>query len=136
MAGQGVDKLGDGKAYEMLSCINGLAEWRRTSGDRRCLRAVVNAWDDITTKRNFITGEVSSPDYFRDDYLLPNASSGSENCDTITWLQLGVQLLRLTGEAAIPSSLNACCTTRFSAGSTRWQNVGGLVPMEGGKGYG
>jgi DUF1680 family protein len=136
LAGQGVNKLGDAKAYEMLSCINGLAEWYRTSGDRRCLRAVVNAWDDITTKRNFITGAVSSPDYFRDDYLLPNAS-GSENCDTITWLQLGVQLLRLTGEARYSEQLERVLYNQVLGGQRPDGKMwGGLVPMEGGKGYG
>ena len=30
--GKGVNKVGNGKAYEMLSCINGLLEWYRTTG--------------------------------------------------------------------------------------------------------
>ncbi len=113
LAGQGVNKVGDAKAYEMLSCINGLVEWYRTTADRRYLQAAVNAWDDITAKRNYITGAVSVEDQFRDDYLLPNAagkygdphSGGSENCDTITWLQLGAQLLRVTGEARYAEQL-------------------------------
>ena len=32
---KGVNKVGNGKAYEMLSCINGMLEWYRTTGDPR-----------------------------------------------------------------------------------------------------
>ena len=104
---QGVNRVGDAKAYEMLSCFNGLLEWYRTTGDRRSLQAVIAAWEDITAKRNYITGAVSVQDLFGDDYCLPNPDGeyrapgvgGTENCDTITWLQVNAQLLRLTGEA-------------------------------------
>ncbi len=133
LAGQGVNKVGDGKAYEMLSCINGLVEWYRTTGECRYLQAAVNAWNDITAKRNYITGAVSVQDIFRDDYLLPNAvgkygdphAGGSENCDTITWLQLNAQLLRLTGESRYAEQLEtASCTTRFSAGNAPMAKCG------------
>jgi hypothetical protein len=42
-----VDKVGDAKAYEMLSCLNGALEYYRTVGDRRILDACLNAWQDI-----------------------------------------------------------------------------------------
>ena len=144
LAGQGVNKVGDGKAYEMLSCINGLAEWYRTTGDRRCLQAVVAAWDDITTKRNYITGAVSVQDIFRDDYSLPNApgkygdpqAGGSENCDTITWLQLGAQLLRLTGDARYAEQLERVLYNQvLGAQRPDGKMWGSFVPLEGGKGY-
>jgi hypothetical protein len=39
----------------MLSCINGMVEWYRTSGNPRLLQAALNAWKDITAKRLDIT---------------------------------------------------------------------------------
>lgn len=111
--GKRVDRVGNGKAYEMLSCINGLLEWYRTTGKREYLVAADNAWTDIVSKRQYITGAVSVQDHFRDDFVLPNAlgtygdpkAGGSENCDTITWLQLNAQLLRLMGAARFANQL-------------------------------
>lgn len=108
-----VDSVGNGKSYEMLSCINGLLEWYRMTGDPTLLTAAINAWEDIVAKRQYITGAVSVQDHFRDDYVLPNIqgaygdpnAGGSENCDTITWLQLNAHLLRLTGEARFADQL-------------------------------
>jgi DUF1680 family protein len=145
LAGQGVNKVGDAKAYEMLSCINGLVEWYRTTGQRRHLQAAVNAWNDITAKRNYITGAVSVQDLFRDDYSLPNAlgkygdpqAGGSENCDTITWLQLNAQLLRLTGEARYAEQLERVLYNQvLGAQRPDGRMWGSFVPLEGGKGYG
>ena len=42
-----VDKVGNAKAYEMLSCLNGALELYRTTGDRKLFDACRNAWQDI-----------------------------------------------------------------------------------------
>ena len=56
-----VDKVGDAKAYEMLSCLNGLLEYYRTvGGDRSLLDACLNAWQDIVDKRLYPTGTASA----------------------------------------------------------------------------
>ncbi len=39
VAGRGVDQVGNAKAYEMLSCIDGLLEWYRVTGDKDLLTA-------------------------------------------------------------------------------------------------
>jgi len=54
-----VDKVGNGKAYEMLSCLNGALEYYRTIGDRQILQACLNAWQDIVDHRLYITGAAS-----------------------------------------------------------------------------
>ena len=46
-----VDKVGNGKAYEMLSCLNGALEYHRTVNDPRILEACLRAWRDIVDKR-------------------------------------------------------------------------------------
>jgi DUF1680 family protein len=144
LAGQGVNKVGNGKAYEMLSCINGLVEWYRTTGDRQYLQAAVNAWNDITSKRNYITGSVSVQDFFGDDHWLPNpeggyhapGAGGSENCDTITWLQLNAQFLRLTGECRYAEQIERVLYNQvLGAQHPDGRTWGPLVSLEGAKHY-
>src|SRR5665811_1009126 len=51
LAGKGVNNVGDAKAYEMLSCLNGGLEYYRTTGDKQVLKACFNAWQDIVDNR-------------------------------------------------------------------------------------
>ncbi len=67
-----VDKVGNGKAYEMLSCLNGALEYYRTTGEPRILEACLNAWQDIVRNRLYITGAASYGEFFHDDFDLPN----------------------------------------------------------------
>ena len=100
-----VDVVGNGKAYEMLSCINGLLEWYRLTGEKDALNAAENAWKDITAKREYITGTASYCEHFHDDYELPNVNKVGETCVTVTWLQFNLHLLRLTGQACYAQEL-------------------------------
>jgi DUF1680 family protein len=105
LAGNGVNKVGNAKAYEMLSCLNGLLEWYRTTGKAEYLQAATNAWKDIVAHRLYITGAASYNELFHDDFDLPNVSNVGETCVTVTWLQFNAQLLRLTGEARFAEQL-------------------------------
>lgn len=95
-----VTKVGNGKAYEMLSNFVGLTNLYRVTGDKKMLKAVLIAWDDIVTNRLYITGTASSHEYFQDDDVLPagnNANMG-EGCVTVTWIQFNRQLFDITGD--------------------------------------
>jgi DUF1680 family protein len=96
-----VNKTANGKAYEMLSNLVGLCELYRATGDAKLLEAVRNAWQDIVDKRLYVTGSASSFEHFHRDHELPNGADANicETCVTVTWMQLNLQLLRLTGEA-------------------------------------
>jgi hypothetical protein len=102
-----VDKTANGKAYEMLSNLVGLCELARATGDRALLEPVLNAWQDIADKRLYLTGTASYGETFHDDYDLPNAPSFhiGETCVTVTWIQLNIELLRLTGESRFGDEL-------------------------------
>ena len=100
-----VDKVGNAKAYEMLSCINGIMELYRTTGDAKLLEACRNAWQDIVDKRLYISGSASYREYFHDDFDLSNVNNVGEACVTVSWLQLNTHLLRLTGEARFAEQL-------------------------------
>lgn len=112
-----VSKTANAKAYEMLSNLVGLCELARVTGERRYIEAVVRAWEDIVSKRLYITGSASQGEHFRGDFDLPNSESAhvAETCVTVTWIQLNLQLLRLTGEARYANELERTIYNHLSA---------------------
>ncbi len=87
------------KAYEMLSNLLGLTMLYRITGDEKFLIPAENAWQDIVDNRLYVTGTTSEHELFQDDQYLP-AGDGDEigeGCVTVTWTQLNLSLLRLTG---------------------------------------
>jgi DUF1680 family protein len=131
-----VDKVGNGKAYEMLSCLNGALEYYRTVGDPKILEACLNAWQDIVDHRLYLTGAASYGELFHDDFDLPNIANVGETCVTVTWLQFNTQLLRLTGEARFAEQLEHVVLNQlFGAQSCDGTAWGYYVQMEGKKPY-
>lgn len=136
LAGRGVNEVGNGKAYEMLSCLNGAAELYRTTGDARLLQACEQAWKDIVAKRLYLTGAASYRELFRSDYDLPNTNSVGETCVTVTWLQLNAQLLRLTGEARFAEEIERVTLNQLlGAESPDCSGWGYYVQLQGQKPY-
>ena len=131
-----VDKVGDAKAYEMLSCLNGALEYYRTTGEPRILEACLNAWTDIVRNRLYITGTASYGEVFHGDFDLPNVANVGETCVTVTWLQFNAQLLRLTGEARFAEQLEHVVLNQlFGAQRCDGSAWGYYVQMEGKKPY-
>ncbi|HOX56547.1 MAG TPA: glycoside hydrolase family 127 protein [Candidatus Paceibacterota bacterium] len=131
-----VDKVGNGKAYEMLSCLNGALEYYRTVGDRQFLDACLNAWQDIVQHRLYLTGAASYREFFHDDFDLPNVNNVGETCVTTTWLQFNAQLLRLTGEARFAEQLEKVVLNQlFGAQCPDGSAWGYYVQMQGKKPY-
>lgn len=137
LAAKRVDRVGNAKAYEMLSCLNGALEYHRTvGGDRRILDACLLAWQDIVDKRLYLTGAASSREHFHGDFELPNADNVGETCVTVTWLQFNAHLLRLTGEARFAEQLERVVLNQL-LGAQRPDGAawGYYVQMEGKKPY-
>jgi len=133
---KGVNQVGNGKAYEMLSCLNGVLELYRSTGDKRLLRASINAWEDVVKNRLYITGAASSYELFQDDFNLPNNGNVGETCVTVTWIQLNTQLLRLTGEARFAEQLESVSLNQLlGAQQPDGRAWGYYVQMEGRKPY-
>lgn len=132
-----VDQVGNAKAYEMLSCLNGALEYHRTfGGDGRILAACLKAWQDIVQKRLYVTGTASYLEFFHDDFDLPNSGNVGETCVTVTWLQFNAQLLRLTGEARFADQLETATLNQlFGAQRPDCSGWGYYVQMEGRKPY-
>jgi len=112
-----VHRTANAKAYEMLSNLVGLCELARATGDASLLKPVLAAWSDIVDKRLYVTGSASQREHFRADHELPNSVSAhvAETCVTTTWIQLNLQLLRLTGEARFGHELEKTLHNHLTA---------------------
>lgn len=89
------------KAYEMMSCYEGLLELYRLTGQEEYLQAVVKTWQNIMETEINIAGSGAAMEcWFGGKNLQTQAILHyQETCVTVTWIRLSMQLLRLTGEA-------------------------------------
>jgi len=92
-----VSTIGDGKAYEMMSCFVGLVEYARVAGDRGVLQMVLDARNRIADTQRYPTGGMSNREYFWRPGLFPEWAS-METCAAFTWMQLNLRLYELTGD--------------------------------------
>lgn len=91
---------GQSKAYEMMSCYEGLLELYRITGQPEYLEAVKKVFHDIDATEITILGSGSSWErwcngHTRQTEPLPE---WMETCVTVTWIKLAAQLLRQTGD--------------------------------------
>ena len=89
------------KAYEMMSCYEGILEIYRVTGNPDYLKVVELAVDDIIATELFITGSGSLHEgwFHGRKYQMLAAEHTQETCVTMTWMKLLQQMLRLTGNA-------------------------------------
>ncbi|MGY4385019.1 DUF1680 family protein [Pedobacter sp. UYP24] len=89
------------KAYEMMSCYEGLLELFRITGKPEYKTAVEDTWQNIyDTEINLAGSGASSEMWFGGKQLQANPIHHyMETCVTVTWIKLSHQLFRLTGEA-------------------------------------
>ncbi|MGD0581253.1 MAG: beta-L-arabinofuranosidase domain-containing protein, partial [Bryobacteraceae bacterium] len=124
------------KAYEMMSNLVGLCELYRLTGEPRYLQAALAAQKDIAAHRRYLTGTTSSHEHFRDDFDLPAEQKDDvgEGCATVTWLQLNLQLLRLTGETLYAQELERTVFNQLLAAQDPLTgNICYFTPMDGRK---
>ena len=94
-----VTKVGDAKAYEMMSCFLGILKYYKLTGEEKYLHLLQTAWTDIATNHLYITGTASDHEVFvdRHDLKAANTDSMGEGCVTVTWIQFNLSLLQTTG---------------------------------------
>lgn len=91
---------GRSKAYEMMSCFEGLAELYRVTGKPEYLEGVQKVFKNIRDTEITIIGSGSDWERWcdgRNRQTMP-WSKGMETCVTVTWIKFAAQLLRLTGQ--------------------------------------
>jgi len=89
------------KAYEMMSCYEGLLELYRLTGRQEYKTAVEQTWQNIYDTEINVAGSGASTEMWFGGRALQTGPVNhyQETCVTVTWIKLSHQLLRLTGEA-------------------------------------
>ena len=80
----------------------GMADIAALTGDESYIKAIDNIWDNIITKKYYITGGVgatASGEAFGANYELPNMSAYCETCAAIAQVYLNYRLFLLHGDS-------------------------------------
>jgi DUF1680 family protein len=103
LSGGDMEKVGDGKAYQILWNLTALAKLYEVTGNKDYLGAVENAWANIHDHHLTLAGgpwggvgkhlECFNGKNFWNPYGF------IETCSIMSWVQLNKALLRITGEA-------------------------------------
>ena len=92
----------EGHAVRALYFYSGMADWVRYSSDQDYETAVTAIWDNIASKKFYITGGFGARDNneaFGEDYELPNASAYCETCASVAGSMFNLRMFRLHGES-------------------------------------
>lgn len=123
------------KAYEMMSCYEGLLELYRITGETTYLNAVELAVSNIMEMEINIAGSGTSFECFYKGakYQTDPAYHTMETCVTMTWMKLCFNLLKLTGNPLYAdqiekSAYNALLASLKSDGSqiAKYSPLGGI----------
>ena len=102
------------KAYEMMSCYDGLIELYRVSGDKLYLRTAETFWASVLRDEENILGSVGYCERFWHAKEYPD--SATEICDVLHWMRLSHELFCLTGEAKYMEAFEKAFLNAFLAG--------------------
>ena len=103
-----------GKAYEMMSLLDGFVEFYRMTGDKSALDVVVKMQDRILRDEQNLCLSVGYNDQFWGAARQLNGVS--EPCDAIHWMRLNHDLWLVTGEAKYVDAIEVTFYNAFLAG--------------------
>ena len=100
LAGTRPSQVSSHKAYEMMSCFEGVCEMYRATGDRKYLDAAVTFANTLLRTEIMAHGSGSNQELWCDGARTQTETLEQpvETCVTATWMKLCDQLLRLTGD--------------------------------------
>ena len=93
---------GGGTRWESLHIVQGLVELYSTTGDQRYRRAAVSLWKSIRDFDRHPSGAFSTHERACGS---PYEIGSIETCCSVAWLALTIDVLRLTGDAAVADEL-------------------------------
>ena len=105
------------KAYETQSCLEGLVDYYRTTGEKRVLDAVLAYHKHLMDEE---LNPMRSAGYF--DHFLDarhHVNGMTELCDVTHWIRLNRELLLLTGDAKYADIIEEAFYNAFLAGVWR-----------------
>ncbi len=95
-------RTAEGHAVRALYFYSGMADWVRYSGDQDYQTAIDAIWNNIASKKFYITGGFGARDNneaFGEDYELPNATAYCETCASVAGVMFNERMFRLHGES-------------------------------------
>ena len=105
------------KTYEFLSCTDGLVEYYRATGERRCLETARLIRDNLAKTDLNPFGAVGFGDHM---IGAPKYANGlNEVCDVIHWIRLNVDLFLVTGDKKYLDSVELAYFNGYLAGIWR-----------------
>lgn len=106
------------KAYEMMSCFEGLVEYYRATGEEKWKETALRFYQKLIEQEITLLGSggADAPynlgpgcgeqwNYTKKEQTNPDIDLMMETCVTVTWMKLCYQLLRLTGEPTIADEM-------------------------------
>lgn len=105
------------KVYELLSCLDGILEYYRLSGDQRCLAAVEGAHAAMWEHEQNAMFSVGFNDIF--NHAASQINAISEPCDAIHFMRVSYELFALTGKRHYMDVFELCYLNAFLAGVYR-----------------
>ncbi|MGN6800458.1 MAG: glycoside hydrolase family 127 protein [Ginsengibacter sp.] len=122
------------KAYEMMSCYEGLIELYKVTGKEIYKTAAESTWENINHNEINIAGSGASEEMWFGGKQLQGqpVKHFQETCVTVTWLRFSHQLLRLTGDMkyanAIEQSFYNALISAINADGSDWAKY---TPLNG-----
>ncbi len=116
------------KAYEMMSCYDGLLELYRVTGESDYLKAVEMTVQDITSEEINVAGSGTSYECWYHGKKMQTVPTfhTMETCVMTTWMKLNYSLLRLTGK---PEYADHIETTFYNALQASTKHDGTEITM-------
>ena len=105
------------KTYEFLSCVDGLLEYYRVTGEARCLETAQLIRDNLAKTDRNPFGAIGFGDHM---IGAPKYCNGlNEVCDVIHWIRLNVDLYLITGDKKHLDSVETAYFNGYLAGIWR-----------------
>ena len=98
------------KAYETMSCFEGLIEYYRTTGEEKYLKTCINFANRVLASEISVIGCCGCTHELFDNTRLSQVDPKKngimqETCVSVTWMKFCGQLLRLTGDPAYADAI-------------------------------
>ena len=103
-----------GKAYELMSCFDGICELYRLTGDAHLLTATERFWELVYDVESNVLGSVGYCERFTNARAYPDAAT--EVCDVIHWMRLSYELFLITGKVRYMDAFERAFLNAYLAG--------------------
>lgn len=108
-----------GHAVRAMYLYCGMADVVAETGDRELAAALDRLWENVATKRMYITGGIGSSkenEGFTFDYDLPNDSAYAETCAAVGLIMWNHRMLQLKGEGRFADLMERALYNGFLSG--------------------